>query len=241
MSSASAAPRGPVAAHGPAVFPALVAQRSLRFDPDDRSDLAQTFPDIALPEALHGAVRRRQIEFLAGRRCAREALRACAPERAGAAIAIGPRREPIWPPDIVGAITHAHGLASVAVARTAHAAGIGLDVERVMRDELAGELLESIADRDEIARLVDATGWTRAVVLTLVFSAKETVFKCLYPQVRRYFDFRDAAVDGVDPARGRFSVRLLHALAPALPAGSALDVRFERDGDMVWTAMLLPP
>ncbi len=241
MTVAPARCHGPVAARSPALFPPFVAQYSLRFDPEASSDLAQTFPGTALPAPLLGAVRKRQTEFLAGRFCAREAMRACAPEHGDAAIAIGPSREPLWPPAIVGAITHSHGFASVAVARRADASGLGLDVEGVMSEKLAGEVLESIAANDEIARLVDMTGWSTAVVLTLVFSAKETVFKCLYPQVRRYFDFRDASVVTLDPACGRFSARLLRSLTPGLPAGHPLDGRFERDEHMVCTAMVLPP
>ena len=50
----------------------------------------------------------------------------------------------------------------------------------------------------------------------VVFSAKETLFKCLYAEVGRYFDFRDALVDALDAASGRFNVRLLVPLTPRL-------------------------
>ncbi len=132
-----------------------------------------------------------------------------------------------------------HRFASVAVARRSDASGIGLDTERIMTEQLAREILGQIAAPDEVAELERATGWSRAVVLTLVFSAKETIFKCLYPQVRRYFDFRDASVVDIDPVRGVFSARLLCSLAPGLPAGRLLDGRFERRDDLVCTAMVL--
>ena len=231
----------PTPASSPALFPAFVAQYSLSFDPADSTELALQFPGVALPASLEGAVRKRQVEFLAGRYCAREALQACAPECAGAAIAVGPKREPVWPTAIVGAITHVQRLASVAVARRADTGGLGLDIELPMDSERARELLESIAAADEVAHLVRLTGWTSAAVLTLVFSAKETVFKCLYPQVQRYFDFRDASVVDLDLERGRFSARLLRPLTPALPAGHLLEGRFERDERLVCTAMVLPP
>lgn len=231
----------PTPASSPALFPAFVAQYSLSFDPEDSAELALQFPGVELPASLQGAVRKRQVEFLAGRYCAREALQACAPECAGAAIEVGPKREPVWPPAIVGAITHVQRLASVAVARRADTRGLGLDIELPMDNERARELLESIAAADEVAHLVRLTGWSSAAVLTLVFSAKETVFKCLFPQVGRYFDFRDASVIDLDLARGCFSVRLLRPLTPALPAGHLLEGRFERDERLVCTAMVLPP
>jgi enterobactin synthetase component D len=230
----------PTPAASPALFPAFVAQYSLALDPEDPTDLVRQFPGIALPGSLNVAVRKRQMEFLAGRYCAREALRRLAPELADAPIAIGPNREPVWPPAVVGAITHVQHFASVAVARASDARGIGLDIERVMADELARSLVKNIAAPDEVAHLVGATGWSIASVLTLVFSAKETIFKCLYPEVRRYFDFRDASVLAIEPGPRRFSARLLRSIGPGWPAGALLEGRFERDERLVCTAMVLP-
>src|SRR5277367_2552834 len=75
------------------------------------------FAGISLPRELDRAVRARRTEFLAGRACARSALRKLADGRADDAIPIGPDRAPVWPAGIVGAITHAHGFAAAAVAR----------------------------------------------------------------------------------------------------------------------------
>lgn len=228
-------------ARSPALFPSFVAQYSVSFDPEDPGDLAGEFPGVALPETLNRAVRKRQAEFLAARYCAREAMRTIAPEHGEAVIGIGKHREPLWPGGIVGAITHMHRFASVAVARRADAIGIGLDAERIMTEKLAGELLESIAARDEVAGLIEETGWSTAVVLTLVFSAKETIFKCLYPQVGRYFDFRDARILSIDPAGGRFAARLVTALTGELVEGYPMEGRFERSEGQVCTAMVVSP
>jgi enterobactin synthetase component D len=223
----------------PALFPDHVAQHSVLFDPSEPGDLADWFPGVALPDALARAVRKRQAEFLAGRFCAREALARCAPEHANAPIPIGPQREPLWPPGIVGAITHAHGFASVAVARAGLARGVGLDAERIMRDEQAEEVAGHIAAPNELAAIARATGWSNAVALTAIFSAKETVFKCLSPQVGRYFDFRDAWVDAFE--RGHFTVRLLTTLTPSLREGHALEGRYELGEGTIVTAMVLAP
>jgi enterobactin synthetase component D len=228
-----------IGAPSPNLFPSYVAQHSVVFDHEEGTDLAQEFPGIELPPSLARAVRKRQVEFCAGRYCAREALRAGAPEHADVRIESGPQGEPVWPPGIVGAITHAHGFASAAIARARDARGLGLDEERVMDEEVAGSVLDQIAAEDEISALVTATSWSRAAVLTVVFSAKETVFKCLYPEVQRYFDFREASVVALDPAAGRFSARLLVPLTPRLIAGTILEGRFERKTQSVCTAMVL--
>jgi enterobactin synthetase component D len=216
-----------------------VAQCSLAFSSSKGNGLLHEFPGIALPESFHCAVCKRQAEFLAGRLCAREALRSCAPEHLDTPIAVGNHGQPLWPSGIVGSITHSRGFASAALARTRDARGVGVDVEQVMTDDRAASLLERIAAREEICALVDASGWTIGMALTFVFSAKESVFKCLYPEVRRYFDFRDVSVISVDLAVGCFAVRLLETLAPALSAGLLLEGCFERGEHRVCTALVL--
>ena len=57
------------------------------------------------------AVDKRRREFAAGRACARRAL-----EQLGlpaSPILAGPRREPLWPPGVVGALTHCRGIAAI--------------------------------------------------------------------------------------------------------------------------------
>lgn len=229
------------AARNPALFPAFVAQHSVAFDSCDHSDLAAQFPGIAIPESLAHAAPKRRVEYCAGRFCAREALRACAPEQADAIIPSGPQGEPLWPTGIVGAITHAHRFASVAVARTRHVRAIGIDTEQMISADEARDVLDYVAAPDEISALVSATRWGTASIVSVVFSAKETIFKCLFPEVGHYFDFRDAAIDSLDTDQGRFSARLLVSVTSRLVAGTKLGGRFERSGDRVHTAMVLMP
>jgi enterobactin synthetase component D len=245
----------PAAVRSPALFPVTVAQHSIAYRPDDATHLAEQFPGVALPPSLTGAVRRRQADFLAGRWCARAALRACGSEHADEPIGIGAGREPSWPEGMVGTITHCHvrmfgvqvvghavadAFASAAVARIGHARAIGLDAERLIPEKDAGALVAQIAAVDEHADLVRATGWSPGLALTAAFSAKEAIFKCLYPEVRRLFDFRDARIEAFDVARGTFYARLLTALTAELPAGRVLEGRFEIGDALLCTGMLIP-
>ena len=124
----------------PRVFPSFVAQHSVIFDPGI-VDLANELANRQVPAPILGASRKRQVEFLAGRHCAREALRVCAPELAEMPIGSGSHREPIWPPGIVGSITHTAQFASVAVASRSHARAIGIDCEMDMEPRTATEVL----------------------------------------------------------------------------------------------------
>lgn len=71
-------------------------------------------------------------------------------------------------------------------------------------------------------RAIDETVW-----ITLVFSAKESLFKCLYPIVGRSFDYSAVAMTSIDTAPGRFAAELQHALTPELQAGTSIEGRFE--------------
>jgi enterobactin synthetase component D len=226
---------------GPALFPSFVSRHTIFFDADDPSDLGDRFPGIELPPSLARAVRKRQTEFLAGRFCVREALRVCAPEHAASLVGVGPHREPVWPPGIVGSVTHAEGLASAAVARRMHLRSIGLDAEQIIDPSSVNDILESIACSDELARITRETGWTAATALTAIFSAKEALFKCLFPEVRRYFDFRDAWLDAFALESSTFRIRLLTELAPSLPADRAFAGRFAIGRGIVHTAIVVLP
>jgi 4'-phosphopantetheinyl transferase EntD len=222
----------------PELFPSFVSQYTVLFDDTDPRELEAQFPGVDLCASLASAVRKRQVEFLAGRYCAREALRRCSVENPDSPIPSGRHREPQWPAEVVGAITHTHGYASVAVARSRDAKGIGLDAEVWMADDRAVELHDSIAARGEVDAIAKATSLSFSRSLTLIFSAKESIFKCLFPQVRRYFDFRDAALVSADSTRGHFEATLLVTLTPSLPAGCRFEGRFEYDDRIVRTAMV---
>jgi enterobactin synthetase component D len=229
-----------IAAASPPLFPSFVAQHTVTFDVNAPVALGELFPGTALHPSLSRAVRKRQAEFLAGRFCAQKALEACAPEHADSPVGIGAQHEPVWPPGVTGSITHTGGFASAAVARKVYARSIGLDVERFIDEKVAGRLVDRIADDVEMSAVGRGTGWGAATALTAIFSAKETLFKCLYPEAKVYFGFRDAWLEDFLPGSGTFRVRLLTELASSFPAGRAFIGQFSIEPGAVHTAMVLP-
>src|SRR5450631_1635810 len=74
--------------------------------------------ELLLPEEAAGlgrAVPERQQEFAAGRLCARRALEELG--FAGFALLAQADRQPLWPAQIVGSITHTNGLCAAVVGR----------------------------------------------------------------------------------------------------------------------------
>jgi enterobactin synthetase component D len=217
------------------VFPSFVSCESVRFAQADEA----RFSGIELPARLERAVPKRRLEFLAGRHCARAALRRLAPELSEGSVAIGVDRAPVWPMDVVGAITHAEGFAAAAVARAADAAGIGLDSERVLSAAAMDAVSAQAATRQEMLALAGAR-LGEAVLLTVVFSAKESLFKCLYRLVGRYFDFHDAAIVDVSEGDGTFVAELRTELG-GFASGTRLGGRFAVVDGLVHTGITLPP
>ncbi len=230
------------AAPNPRVVEEHVRQHSLVLSAAvDLRDLIEL--DSCPPEILR-SVPRRQRQFAAGRACASAALAALdpdfGPELARVRVGRGSGGAPLWPAGITGSITHTDGFASAAVARTRDAASVGIDTEPIIAAARANVVSTTIAWPCEQA-LARHAGCDRLEALTLVFSAKESIFKCLYPVVGRFFDFHDARVVEVDAASRTFTVRLVKTLAPDFAAGTILAGRFEIDGRLIHTGVTLPP
>ena len=189
----------------PDVFPASVSQYSVTIS--EHVDPARGAEDLSLPAALKSAVPKRKIQFLAGRFCAREAIKRLGPHSSGGALARDADGCPVWPRGLVGSISHTDAFATAAVARSAEARGLGVDVEPVMTSKSAHDVARLVATEDETERVARAAGLNRLESLTLIFSAKESLFKALYPPMRRRFDYLDCGVVRIDPAGRRFAVR----------------------------------
>jgi 4'-phosphopantetheinyl transferase EntD len=173
---------------------------------DDTS--AAIFPE---EEALiKGAVAPRRAEFATARACARQAL-ALIGVPAGP-ILRGAKREPVWPPGIVGSITHCTGYRAAAVARATETLTIGIDAEP--HAPIPERVAARVLDDDERAWMTTAPAgihWDR-----LVFSAKESVYKAWFPLARRFLDFDEATL-AIDPATSSFYARLLVPTPAGVP------------------------
>lgn len=173
-------------------------------------------------------VAKRQGEYLAGRLCAREALRLLHGE-AGVPTR-GEDGAPQWPPGVVGSITHGAGLAAALVAHAHDWQGLGLDVEKQLSASRAARLAGEILTPAELEGANGLPAEAFARLVTLTFSLKESLFKALYPIVRQRFYFHDAELLNWSED-GRARLRLLIYLGSGWPSGTELDGQFaEFDG-----------
>lgn len=187
----------------------------------------------ALGEAVS---EKRKLDFRLGRAAARQALR-----EAGfpvvSPILRGEHREPLWPVGIIGSIAHCTDYGVAAAAWQQHVPAIGVDIQR-LEERYTDELIARFADPDEFEWVRSDPGLRteRAVKL---FSAKESVFKALYPLRRVWFAFDVAHLTPVDGEQAfRADVRL-----PALSSGVIkLDVGISHyNGHIITGALLAEP
>lgn len=183
---------------------------------------------IDCPAHIAAAVPKRRAEFFHGRLCARAAIRLLG--RDAPQIGTGPMREPLWPADLVGSITHAADLAAaIALPVSSGYRGVGLDIETVLGDDGAREVGGVVASADETRYLAAFDGTLgHNVPLTLLFSAKESFFKAVHGAVRRYFNFDALALERIDVSARSMHFRLCEDLGPDLQPGTRHAIHFQR-------------
>jgi 4'-phosphopantetheinyl transferase EntD len=146
---------------------------------------------------IAGAVDKRQREFRAGRNAAHAALEQL--QAQDAPLLRGDRREPLWPNGLVGSIAHCDDLCIAVCAKNRDLMGIGVDVEPLK--PLPAGVDRYIHTREEAAFIAE---YPDCHPQRLIFSAKESLYKCYYPLLGRFFGFQSVTLS-FDRAAGRFS------------------------------------
>ena len=133
----------------------------------------------------------RRSEFIAGRRLANQGLAAIGFEEH--LIARGPSREPVWPAAIRGSITHTLGLAAAVVWRPDESdVSIGIDAERRGRIEKTD--IGNAFTAGEREMMVSLSPLDRDLFSTVVFSAKEALYKAQFPLTGQYIDYSEVSI-----------------------------------------------
>jgi 4'-phosphopantetheinyl transferase EntD len=96
--------------------------------------------------------------------------------------------EPIWPAGIAGSLAHDDQVAVAAVGMQRDVGAVGIDIEPAVL--LPPDMLALIATAAELHRIADDPLRGK-----LLFTAKEAVYKAVYPLDRVFLEFRDIEVD----------------------------------------------
>jgi 4'-phosphopantetheinyl transferase EntD len=151
-------------------------------------------PEWLLPaEAafMSQAVPKRVREFAAGRLCARRALEEFGVT--GFPVCVAEDRQPIWPDQLLGSITHTAGFCAAAVAERSHCIAVGMDSETV--GDVTPDIWPTICGPSEAGWIRSLPAASQDAAITLIFSAKEAFYKCQYPLTREWLNFHDLIVE----------------------------------------------
>lgn len=190
--------------------------------------------------ALERAVPKRRAEFAAGRHAAALAL---AHYGCFARVSRAPGGEPCWPSGFCGSISHGGGVALAIVARNDAYRSLGVDVERVIAPVQAAEIASRIMSQHEFAVFHQGLpGMSANEHLSLGFSAKESLYKCLNPLAQEFIEFEAARVLRVEaetPSEGRITMALTRRINSEFDAGFELEARYAFAPDRVATTLWL--
>ncbi|MGD8912350.1 MAG: 4'-phosphopantetheinyl transferase superfamily protein [Candidatus Thiodiazotropha sp.] len=159
---------------------------------------------------IEGSVTKRQRQFRAGRNAAHAALRQL--DAPSEPLLRGENRQPIWPQGFFGSISHCDDSCVAACAKDGAIVSLGLDVEPLepLKPGLA-RYIETEDEREFMQRHPELPP-------RLIFSAKESLYKCYYPLVQRFFGFHSVVLD-IDISCQRYRFR----------ASAACNIDFPQD------------
>ncbi len=142
--------------------------------------------------AIQQASPDRIIEFLNGRNTAHLALNKLKFIN-NSPILIGKNREPLWPENTIGSITHCLGYCAAAVAYKKNIIGIGIDAE--LNSKINKNIIPTTQTPIEQSRNIKLQLSHHDVCINkIVFSAKESTFKFIYPFIQHYISFNDIEI-----------------------------------------------
>jgi enterobactin synthetase component D / holo-[acyl-carrier protein] synthase len=187
-----------------------------------------------LPLVLEHASTKRKREFVAGRKAARQALYEAGCRDPGP-LGIGPDRLPVWPEKWKGSISHTDGIAVAAVSRNTSCYALGIDIECMIRSEVVQKIHREVVYTGELELLRDYDLTAR---MTLIFSAKESLYKALYPHTRRFLSFRSARLTEV--TKEHLLLQLTEEWGKDWQKGSTVVVHYGINENHACTAVCMP-
>jgi phosphopantetheine--protein transferase-like protein len=176
-------------------FETNVATHHCQFNRELYKDELFSHLGIQFPASLIKAVTKRRAEFLAGRYCAETALQQL--NIHNSVIGTGKHRNPLWPLNIKGSISHCDDYAIAVVTNRNDVLGIGVDIESKITEETFHKTRSQILSEAEIDLISFGKG-KQTLAFAIIFSLKESFFKAAYPTIEKYFDFNAISVDEID-------------------------------------------
>lgn len=134
---------------------------------------------------------------------------------------------PIWPLPYLGSISHKNGHIITAVVSNLSCRAVGIDLEHLA---INPDLLDHICtqkERESIATSINKA-WNLSMIAALIFSAKESLFKALFPKTKIWFGFFDAEILTIDLDKGLLLLALKKDLSNEFMSHTIFEIYFTR-------------
>lgn len=205
----------------------------IAFETSYYSDALFNQLSIPFPQMLKSAVIKRQADYLAGRYAASQLLKEAGCD---VAVSMGNDRAPVWPAGWWGSISHTEKWAIAILAPYRSNINLGVDIE-TLRPRVMREIATTFTTASE-RELIATSSLPFENALLIAFSAKESLFKALYPQVQHIFGFEAARLCEISTSQNRFTLELTRPLAPSLHTGYRTNCYYLMNEDRVITLVV---
>jgi 4'-phosphopantetheinyl transferase EntD len=189
-------------------------------------------------ENLHKLSKKRRLEFFSGRWCAAQ----CLQERNSPSlnVKVSSDRAPIWPNAYIGSISHSNLTAVSLVGSILDYSAIGIDLQQKSEYSVAEDLKAIIFHSNELEKFWDNKRHTFSTEnFDIIFSAKETLFKALYPKYRHFFDHHCAEVIYINKIKGELKIQLTAGLGNIWKQGQSFMINYQYINGELLTHLLL--
>ncbi|WP_068716461.1 4'-phosphopantetheinyl transferase family protein [Vibrio tritonius] len=181
--------------------------------------------------------KKRKTEYISGRVCAQKSL-----ERLGVYdefVGVNCDRSPCWPENVVGSITHSNSRAIAIVASNSNYRNLGVDVENTITEEVSDLISINVIDDEEhdVMGSPAISQLTKEEFVTLVFSAKESIFKALYCDVGYFFGFE--VVKLIQASKNTLTFELRSSLCEKWVFGTCVEVYFRINDKVIFTMVAI--
>ena len=146
-------------------------------------------------------------------------------------------REPCWPDSVWGSITHSAGFAAVAIGLKKEIKGVGIDLESFSRS-VDFNIRRLVCVDSELEWLESLPTKQANRALRIIFSAKESIFKCFYPGTKTYLTFKDAAVT-INETENNFSFTIFKSCPGIIQQGFPHHGRYSEMDKMLLTSVYI--
>ncbi len=152
---------------------------------------------------------KRLKDFRASRYCARKALEQV--NISGFPLLPSKDRAPVWPAEISGSITHKGDRCLAVISAKSKITSIGVDIE--YNSPLKNTLTKQILTESEIQGTDHDS--QDLILAKLIFSIKESIYKCLNPIYNQWIGFKDVTVK-LNQSMNNFQVIAENSLHPSI-------------------------